>query len=126
MFDPMKPASVVLLQCEARTNSLASSLSHYFRAVHMAHSADELREIIGKKHPQIAIIDVEVVGLSEVERLKRDFGGIPVVCTHRLADEEMWKEALDVGADDLDLPDDTRGIVAAAMRYAPNFLSVAA
>jgi DNA-binding NarL/FixJ family response regulator len=122
----MKPLDVVLLQSEAGARSLTPSLGHYFRAVHVAHSVEELRKIIVKQDAPVAIVDMEMVGLSEVEKLNHDFGGICVVCTHRLADEEMWTEALDAGAADVCSSTDTGSIVAAAMRYAPISRSVAA
>jgi hypothetical protein len=59
--------------------------------------------------------------LSEVECLHRDFAGTCIVCTHRLADEEMWTAALSAGATDVCPSFDTRSIVTAALRSSPSF-----
>jgi len=111
----MKPLGVVLLQSDPRIlRSLAASLCHHFHTIHAVHNMSELRELMVKHTTQLAIIDMEMACLSEIERLHREFTGVSIVCTHRLADEEMWTAALNAGAIDVCPSCDTVSIVAAA------------
>ena len=61
-------------------------------------------------------MDVETSRLSEVERLHHEFPGLSIVCTHRLADEELWAEALQQGAADMCEPRNTNDIVRSVLR----------
>jgi DNA-binding NarL/FixJ family response regulator len=122
-----KLLTVAILQSDSRTvRSLASSLCHHFHAIHAARSMEELREAIAKHRPEVAILDVEMVPLSEIERLHREFTGVCIVATHRLADEEMWTAALAAGAADVCSSRDTPSIVNSALRYAPSLAQRAA
>ncbi len=49
----------------------------------------------------LAIIDVENAGFEEIHKLHLEFPHLSIVCTHRLADDAMWAEALSAGASDL-------------------------
>lgn len=118
----MKPLSLALLQGDAQTTrSLASSLCHHFTAIYSARSIEELRELIVKYRTEVVIVDMEVACLSEVERLHREFAGICIVCTHRLADEDMWTAAINAGAADICSSADTSSIVTAALRSRNSF-----
>ena len=86
----------------------------------------ELREMIVKHRPEVVILDMEMACLSEVEWLHREFNGVCIVATHRLADEEMWTAALTAGAADICSSRDTPGIVNAAVRNAPSIMRSAA
>ena len=113
----MKPLSIALLQGDVKVaRSLARSLCHHFHAIHAVGSLEELRETIVKHRVEVAIVDIEMASLSEIERLHRDFTGTCIVCTHRLADEEMWTAALNAGAADVCPSFDTGSIVTAALR----------
>jgi len=105
----MKPLSVVLLQTDAGTSrALASSLCHHFH------------EAILKHRPEVAVVDMEVAPLSEVQAISREFSGMCIVCTHRLADDQMWTAALTAGATDVCPSRDTRAIVTSTLRYSPS------
>ena len=83
-------SSVVLLQSDPGiAQSLTTSLLSSFRSVHVAGSTDELRASILKHRARVVILDMEMASLPEVERLSHEFPGLSVVCTHRLADEEI-------------------------------------
>ncbi|HZU29917.1 MAG TPA: hypothetical protein VFB79_02310 [Candidatus Angelobacter sp.] len=111
----MKPLSVVVAQGNDKAaEMLAKSLYNHFRLVHTAGNLDELRHGISKHNADVAIIDLELAALSEVRRIKREFSGTTIVCTHRLADEKMWTEALAAGASDCCYTSDVRAIVLAA------------
>jgi DNA-binding NarL/FixJ family response regulator len=123
----MNPLNVVLLQGDPKNvRLLAASLCHHFPAIHTAGSIAELREKIVKHRAQLAIVDMEIASMSDIEILHRDFPVVGIVCTHRLADEEMWTAALDAGAADVCPSSDTRSIVMAALHNTDNSTQPAA
>jgi DNA-binding NtrC family response regulator len=123
----MQPLNVVLLQSDsAIAQSLRSSLGSSFRSVHNARSLDELRTCIIRNRAAVVVIDMEVAALSDVEQLSREFPKTCIVCTHRLADDEMWTAALGAGAADVCPPSDTRCILTAALRSTSRSHSAAA
>jgi len=98
----MEPVSVVLYQNDARTAQiLANSLSQYYQSVHLARSHEELSPTIARNRADVLVLDMEKSYWGEVERLHREFPSLSIVCTHRLADEELWTEALNQGASDI-------------------------
>jgi DNA-binding NarL/FixJ family response regulator len=116
----MKPLSVVVAQSNSQmADALARSLYNHFRAVHVAGDLYELRRAIPRNRADVAIVDLELAALSEVEQLKREFTATTIVCTHRLADEKMWSDALAVGASDCCNASDVRAIVLAASHTKP-------
>ncbi len=116
----MKPLSVVVTQHNHRlAESLVQSLSHHFRAVQEVQNVRVLREVLAHGHADVAIVDLEFVGLDEVSRLKQEFNRCIIVCTHRLADEKLWCEALAAGASDCCYSSDVRAIVLAATQIKP-------
>ena len=123
----MRPLSIALLQGDSQVaRSLAGSLCHHFHAIHAVSSLQELRESIVKHRIEVAIVDIEMASLPEIARLHREFTGTCIVCTHRLADEEMWTAALNVGAADVCPSFDTGSIVSAALRSTPSVTRSAA
>jgi DNA-binding NtrC family response regulator len=114
----MEYSSVVLLQGDSgMSQSLVASLCNCFHSVRAVRSVDELRGSIAKNRADVVILDIEKAPLPDVERLSHEFPEICIVCTHRLADEEMWTAALNAGAVDIYPSDDTQGILTAAMRW---------
>src|SRR5690242_18660969 len=106
----MSSSSVVLLQSDSSTaQSLAVSLATSFHGIYLARSIAELRDSIAKRRAQVAIVDMEAASLSDVERLAHEFPATRIICTHRLADEEMWTATLTAGASDIYPTADTRG-----------------
>jgi len=123
----MQPLNVVLLQSDSRVaQSLVSALANTFSSVHQVQSLGELRTSIAKHRAGIAILDMEAASLSDVEHLSREFPKACIVCTHRLADEDMWTAAVNAGAVDVCPPSDTQGIVRTALRNGPMTQSAAA
>jgi DNA-binding NarL/FixJ family response regulator len=116
----MKPLSVVVAQGNSKTaEMLAKSLYNHFRVVNVAGNLEELRQAIPRHQADVAIVDLELAALHEVRQLTREFSGTTVVCTHRLADEKMWTEALAAGAADCCYSSDVRAIVLAASHTKP-------
>jgi DNA-binding NarL/FixJ family response regulator len=123
----MQCSNVVLLQSDpVLAQSLMASLGGSFRSVRSASSLDELRSSVAKRRADVVILDMESASLSDVHGLATEFPGVSIVCTHRLADEEMWAEALNAGAADICPSYDTRGIITAAKRSAGMMHSAAA
>ena len=123
----MQAVNVVLLQSDAGiARSLVSALSTTVRSVHQVNSVSELRASIAKHRAGVAVLDIEKAPLSEVERLSQDFPSASLVCTHRCADEEMWAEALRVGATDVCPSTDTASIVRSVLSASREARSAAA
>jgi DNA-binding NtrC family response regulator len=113
----MQPLSVVLFQADSRTAQiLAENLSQHVRSVHLARTRDEIRPSITRHRAEVLVLDLENSCLSEVKRLHGEFPGLSIVCTHRLADEELWTEALNQGAADMCEPGNSHDIFRSVMR----------
>jgi DNA-binding response OmpR family regulator len=113
----MQPFNVVLLQCDPRVaESMAASLSQSFPSVHSTHSMAKLQSSIAKHRPAVVIVDLEMISMNDVQRLCHDFSDVKVICTHRLADEEMWTQALNAGAVDVCRAYDPGGVANSAVR----------
>ena len=123
----MQLLNVVLFQSDPRiTQSLAANLGSQFHSVYVARSQEDLRAAVARHRPKVVILDVELSSLADVNELHQEFPGVAIVCTHRLADEEMWAEALAAGADDFCPSSDTSGILRSAVRNAALARSAAA
>jgi DNA-binding NtrC family response regulator len=123
----MQPLNVVLLQSDSRVaQSLVSALVSKFSSVRQVQSLGEVRTSIAKQRTGVAILDMETASISDVEHLSREFPQACIVCTHRLADEDMWTAALNAGAVDVYPPSDTRGILRTALQNAALTQSAAA
>jgi DNA-binding NarL/FixJ family response regulator len=109
--------SVVLLASDPQTaQSLAGGLSLHFELVHLTRSRDELRDKVIQNHPQAVILDIETSRLTDVASLHHDFPALPIVCTHRVPDEEMWMAALEAGASDVCPADDVQNVLTSVLR----------
>src|SRR5579864_1373233 len=116
----MKPLSVIVAQSNVKTGEfLTKSLYNHFRVVHTANNLDELLHSIPKHRADVAVVDLELADLHQVEQLTHQFSSTKIVCTHRLADEKMWAEALAAGATDCCHASDVRAIVLAATNVRP-------
>lgn len=115
----MLPLTAVVVQGDPESAAaLAASLLHHFHTVRIASSLEEVRAAIPRHRAEFAIVDLELIGIADLQALRRDFASISIVCTHRLADEKLWAAALAAGALDCCHASDVRSIVLAAMRNA--------
>jgi len=105
---------------------LSAQLCHHFQEIHVVRSASELRDLIPRFRPDVVVVDIETASLSEIEQLHREFTSVCIVCTHRIADEEMWTAAMDAGAADICSATDSQAILTAAMRSTSLVRSAAA
>jgi DNA-binding response OmpR family regulator len=109
--------SVVVLQKDpAIAQSLAAGLRSLFQSVHVAGSDRELRDLIAQNLPEVAVLDVEGLQFTDVEKLHQDFPLLSILCTHRVPDEEMWMAALEAGAVDVCPSYDVEAILASILR----------
>ena len=115
----MLPLTAVVVQSDPESAAaLVRSLARHFHTVRLAGSLEEARSAIPRHRAEFVIADLELVGVRDVEQLRRDFASLSIVCTHRLPDENLWTAALAAGALDCCHASDVRSIVIAAMRNA--------
>ena len=109
--------SVVVLEGDPRVaQCLADGLRPHFHSVLVTRSRDELRDKVARNRPEAVILDIETSRLTDVESLHRDFPALPIVCTHRIPDEEMWMAALQAGAADVCAASDVENLLSAVLR----------
>jgi DNA-binding response OmpR family regulator len=112
----MSPSVVLLARDPKTAQSLAGGLGNHFHSVVLANSRDELREKVAKNRPQAVVLEVEHIRLSDVTNLHQDFPALPIVCTHRVPDEELWMAALEAGASDMCASDDVQDVLRSVLR----------
>jgi DNA-binding NarL/FixJ family response regulator len=122
----MLSLNVVLAQHDPNAaTSLINNLRGQCRMVTVSNK-DEVRHEIQRSRANIAVLDLEMFSLPEVKNICNEFRNVSVVCTHRLADEELWTNVMNAGASDCCLPSDVNGIMFAVRRYAARSRSAAA
>jgi DNA-binding response OmpR family regulator len=112
----MAQNNVVLLEQDAGVaRSLAGGLRPHF-SVHVTQSSQEMRDNVVRNSPEAVVLNIEYWRLTDVESLHRDFPALPIVCTHRIPDEEMWMAALEAGASDVCPTDDVENVLTSVLR----------
>jgi DNA-binding NarL/FixJ family response regulator len=110
-------SSVVVLESDSGlAQSLAGGLSSHFNSVLLTRSRDELREKVAGNRPQVVILDMEYSRLTDVRNLHNDFPSLPIVCTYRVPDDELWVAAMEAGASDVCPADDVQNVLSSALR----------
>ena len=108
--------NVIVAQPDAESaGRLASALHRLGRTVYVARTPEEVRNAIPKHRANVVIADLEVLALTDVERLHKEFDHLAIVTTHRVADEELWAQSLQAGAVDCCYPTDLRTILGSAL-----------
>jgi DNA-binding response OmpR family regulator len=112
----MQSLSVLIAQVDNAVGELlATHLRTHFREIRVVCSLNELQEkFFRSEEPYALVVDLELVNFQELHEICGWCRKTAVICTHRLADEEMWVAALAAGADDCCAPDDIAGILRAA------------
>jgi DNA-binding NtrC family response regulator len=105
---------------------LADRLHLHFARVAVAESAAELCTMLQRHDARVAVLDLELVALSDVRQLAQSFEDLTIVCTHRSPDERMWMAALNAGAVEFCHPQDIRSILRAARTPLKQHLGIAA
>jgi DNA-binding NarL/FixJ family response regulator len=106
---------VVLEQDPGVARSLAGGLRPHF-SVHVTRSREELRDNVVRNRPEAVVLNIEYWRLTDVASLHRDFPSLPIVCTHRIPDEEMWMAAMAAGASDVCPADDVANVLTSVLR----------
>jgi DNA-binding NarL/FixJ family response regulator len=111
----MAQSVIVLEKDPGVARSLAGQLRPHF-SVHLTCSQEELRDNVARTQPQAVILNIEYWRLTDVESLHRDFPLLPIVCTHRVPDEDIWMAALAAGATDVCPADDAGNVLTSVLR----------
>jgi DNA-binding NtrC family response regulator len=113
----MERTNVVLYNKDVEVAKLlADGLAGHVRSTFLAQSCDEIRPTVAQHRAGVLVLDVEGLSLDVVQRLRQEFPALSIVCTHRLADEELWAEALTRGAADICAPRNTQDVVQSVLR----------
>lgn len=98
----MEPLSLVVYHNDPKTaQTLVVSLSQYFDSVNLANKYEEIRSAVSRYCADVLVLDLETSRSDEIGRLHREFPSLCIVVTHRLADENLWTEAMNQGASDV-------------------------
>jgi DNA-binding NarL/FixJ family response regulator len=111
----MAQSIVVLEKDPGVARSLAGGLRSHF-SVQLTRSREELRDNVARTNPEAVVLNIEYWRLTDVESLHHDFPQLPIVCTHRIPDEEMWMAALAAGASDVCPTDDVGNVLTSVLR----------
>jgi DNA-binding NarL/FixJ family response regulator len=106
---------VVLEKDPGVASCLAGTLGLHF-SVHVTRSREELRDDLARTRPKAVVLNIDDWRLSDVESLHRDFPALPIVCTHRIPDDELWTAALSAGASDVCPADDLDKVLTSVRR----------
>src|SRR5258708_867498 len=108
----MEPLNIVLYQNDAEiAERLATSLARYFPSIYLTHNREEIRPTLKRYRAEVLVLDVETSENRDLERLHREFPNLYIVCTHRLASDQLWTETINQGAADLCVPSNTDDVV---------------
>jgi len=113
----MHHAIVVLHPDPAHAENLVDSFKSVSEAVFVVRSLPELRALVKQFPISIGIVDLGLVTVQEVVRLRHQLG-MEIVCTHHTPDDVMWTEAMDAGALDCCFDDDVPAICRAIQQTA--------
>lgn len=92
--------NVAILQNDpTRAKNLLASVKSVSEGVFAVQSLAELRKLATKSSIRVGVLDLDVVTIPEIARLRRQLG-IEIVCTHHAPDDVMWTDALGAGAFD--------------------------
>jgi len=111
----MAQTVVVLERDPNLARSIAGELRPHF-SVHVTHTREEMRDNVSQIRPGAVVLNIEASHLEDVASLHQDFPELPIVCTHRIPDEEMWMAALEAGAIDVCPADDVRNVLTSVLR----------
>jgi DNA-binding NarL/FixJ family response regulator len=112
----MAQSVILFAQDPSVAHSLLGGLRSHFQAVLVTNSHHDLRETVTKNRPEAVVLEIEASRLSDVTDLRRQFPLLPIVCTHRIPDEDLWMAALDAGASDVCPADDVKDVLTSVLR----------
>jgi DNA-binding NtrC family response regulator len=123
--------AVVLYHNDPRTaQALVASLSQHCGPVNLVRNYREVRSAIVRQRADVLVLDLEPLDretsrANAVRDLHREFPSLSIVATHRLADDEVWTEAMNQGAADVCEPRNEE-VVRAVLRERAHYAAAAA
>ena len=112
----MSPTYLLLISHDPRCRKqLASVLSRDFPNLRAADCVEDAQMAILQQRPDMVLADLEVMGPQELFHITHQYA-LPVLCLHRVPDDELWTTAMDFGAFDLCCATDCKSIVMAIRR----------
>jgi chemotaxis response regulator CheB len=111
----MAQTVVVLEKDPDLARSILGGLRPHF-SVHLTRTREELRDNVLQNRPEAVVLNIEASHLTDVASLHQDFPELPIVCTHRVPDEDMWMAALEAGASDVCPADDIANVLTSVLR----------
>ncbi len=122
----MRPMNVVLAHRDTlMARALAESLHSQFRKLVIVNSLANAEAEIARLRAGYVIVDLELLSYADLQKLCSEFPATVFATVHRLADESMWQQSLEVGAVDCCQSNDLRGILRAAERRVPPLATAA-
>jgi len=122
----MEPLSLVIYHKDPGTaQSLEVSLSQHFEPVRLVRTYEELSTVIAKNRAAVLVLDLESSRTDAVRHFHHEFPSLCIVATHRLADDEVWTDAMTQGAADVCEPRKEQ-VLNSVMRERRYFSAVAA
>ena len=122
----MEPLSLVIYHNDPGTaQALELSLSQHFGPVKLVRKYEEVQSAIARQRAEVLVLDLEASRLDAVRYLHREFPSLCIVGTHRLADDELWTEAMNQGAADVCEPRKEQ-VISSVMRERPHSTAAAA
>ncbi|MGA9642421.1 MAG: hypothetical protein WBQ72_13580 [Terriglobales bacterium] len=98
----MEALSLLIYHNDPRTaQALGASLSQHFGPVNLVKHYEEVRSAITRHGANVLVLDLETSRTDALRNLHREFPSLCIVATHRLADEDLWTEAMNEGATDV-------------------------
>ena len=108
------PAIVIAQHDSSIAQRLADDLYPHYAGVAVTQDAMELRDLLLRHEARVAVLDLELVNLEEVQQLASTLRDLTIVCTHQAPDERMWMAALNAGAAEFCQTQDVRSILRAS------------
>jgi len=98
----MEALSLVIYHKDPGTaQSLEVSLSQHFEPVRLVKKYEELSTVIAKNRAAVLVLDLESSRVDAVRHFHKEFPSLCIVATHRLADDDVWTDAMTQGAADV-------------------------
>jgi hypothetical protein len=113
----MHNAIVILQGNSAHAENLAASSKSISQAAFIVHTLPDLLTLVAQFPISIGVVDLGLVTIQEVVRLRTQLG-MEIICTHHTPDDEMWTRAMDAGAIDCCFDDDVPAICRAIQQTA--------
>jgi len=122
----MEPLSLVIYHKDPGTaQSLEVSLSQHFEPVRLVRKYEELSTVIAKHRAAVLVLDLESSRADAVRHFHKEFPALSIVATHRLADDEVWTDAMTQGAADVCEPRNEQ-VLNSVLREGRHFSAAAA